>query len=94
MEHGRIFFGVFGPPNEQVLKTVELEVGAFHDLTSGFLAGFFDLNFRASGPNASRVVERGKRFAHLFDVIAHVPTQALLATNCSVSVASGFGDGW
>ena len=68
-------------------------MGAFHELTSGFLAGFFGLDFRASGPNAGRVVERGKRFAHLFDVVARVQTRTLLATNCPMGVVGGFGGG-
>ena len=93
MEHGRVVFGVFGPTNEQVPKAVEPGVGAFHDPTSGFLADFFGLNFLASGPNVGRVTERGERFAHLFGVIARVPAQALLATDCSMGVANGFGGG-
>ena len=68
-------------------------MGAFHDLMSGFLAGFSGLNFLASGPNVSRVAERGERFAHLFGILARVQIQALLATGCPVGVASGFGDG-
>ena len=87
-----MFFGVFGPPNEQVPNAAELGTGPFHDLISGFPADFFDLNFLASGPNVDRVVERGERVAHLFDVVARVPTQALLATGCPVGVTSGFSD--
>ena len=86
-------FGVFGPPNEQVPKAAEPGVGAFHDPASGFLAGFFGLNFLASGLNVGRVAERGERFAHLYGVVARVPTQALLASGCPVDVPSGFGDG-
>ena len=93
MEHSQVVFGFFGPPNEQVPKAAELGAGAFHDPTSGFLAGFFGLNFLASGPNVGRVAERGERFAHLFGVVARVPTPALLATGCPMGVASGFGDG-
>ena len=58
---------------------------------SGFPADFFDLNFLASGPNVDRVVRRGEHFAHLFGVVARVPTQTLLATGCPVGIASGFG---
>ena len=93
MEHGQVVFGVFGPPNEQVPEAAESTVGAFHDPTSGLLAGFFGLNFLASGPNVGRVAERGERFAHLFGIVACVPTQALLAIGCPVGVASGFGGG-
>ena len=66
---------------------------AFHDPTPGFLTGFFGLNFLASGPNVSRVAERGERFALLFGILARAPTQALLATGCPMGVASGFGGG-
>ena len=93
MEHSQVVFGFFGPPNEQVPKAAEPGVGAFHDPTSGFLAGFFGLNFLASGPNVGRVAERGEHFAHLFGVVARVPTPALLATGCPMGVASGFGGG-
>ena len=58
-----------------------------------FWPAFYGLNFLASGPNVSRVAERGEHFAHLFSLPARVPTQALLATGCPVGVASGFGDG-
>ena len=75
MEHGRVVFGVFGPPNEQVPKAAEPGVGAFHDPTSGFLADFFGLNFLTSGPNVGRVAERGERFAHLFGVVARTHAQ-------------------
>ena len=55
--------------------------------------GFFGLDFRASGPNAGRVAERGERFADLFGVVARVQTQALLATGGPMGVAGGFGGG-
>ena len=87
-----MFFGVFGPPNEQVPNAAELGTGPFHDPISGFLAGFFGLSFLVSGPNVGCVAERGERFAHLFDVVARVPTQALLAIGCPVGVTSGFSD--
>ena len=93
MEHSQVVFALFGPPNEQVPEAAESTVGALHDPTSGFLAGFFGLNILASGPNVSRVAERGGRFAHLFSLLARVQIQALLATGCPVGVASGFGDG-
>ena len=93
MEHSQVVFGFFGPPNEQVPKAVEPGVGAFHDPTSGFLTGCFGLSFLASGPNVGRVTERGERFAHLFGVVARVPAQALLATDCSMGFANGFGGG-
>ena len=93
MEHSQVVFGFFGPPNEQVPEAVESAVGAFYDPTSGFLVGFFGLDFLASGPDVGRVAERGERFAHLFGIVACVPTPALLATGCPMGVASGFGDG-
>ena len=93
MKHSQVVFGFFGPPNEQVPEAVEPGVGAFHDPTSGFLAGFFGLDFLASGPNVGRVAERGECFAHLFGVVARVQTQALLATGCPMGVARGFGGG-
>ena len=93
MKHSQVVFGFFGPPNEQVPEAVEPGVGAFHDPTSGFLAGFFGLDFLASGPNVGRVAERGECFAHLFGVVARVQTQTLLATGCPMGVARGFGGG-
>ena len=93
MEHSQVIFGFFGPPNEQMPEAVEPGVGAFHDPTSGFLAGFFGLDFFASGPNVGRVAERGERFAHLFGIVARVLAPALLATGCPMGVASGFGGG-
>ena len=93
MKHSQVVFGFFGPPNEQVPEAVEPGVGAFYDPTSGFLTGFFGLDFFGSGPNVGRVAECGERFAHLFGVVARVQTQALLATGCPMGVASGFGGG-
>lgn len=69
-------------------------MGTFHDSPSGFMAGFFSLNFLASGPKLGRVAERRERFAHLFGVVARVPTQALLATDCPMGVAGDFSGGW
>ena len=92
MEHGRVVFGVFGPPNEQVPKAVEPRVDAFHDLNGGLSGRLFSLNFRASEPNVGRVAEHGERFVHLFGIVARIPTQALLATGCPMGVAGGFGD--
>ncbi len=66
MEHGEVVFGLFGPADEQVSKTVEPGVGAFHDPTPGFLARFFGLDFFATRPNVGRVAQGGEHFAHLF----------------------------
>ena len=94
MEHDRVVFELLGHAYKQVPEAVEPAVGTFHDPPSGFLAGFFSLNFLTLGPNVVRVAERRERFAHLFGVVARVPTQTLLATGCPTGVAGSFSGGW
>ena len=93
MKHGQVVFGLFGPANEQVPKAIEPGVGPLHDPASGFLAGFFSLDFFPTGADVGRVAQVGQQFAHLFRSVACIQAQPLLPASRPVGLSGRFGLG-
>ena len=73
MKYGEFFFGVFGPADGKVVKTVESEVGALGYPTVSFLSGLFGLDFFAPRPDVCRVVVGDNGFPRL--VVARVQAE-------------------
>ena len=91
MKHSEVVFRLFGPADEQVAEAVEPGVGALYDPAPGFLAGFFGLDFFASGPDVGGIPKLGHYLAHLSIIVARVQAQVLLVARRPVGIAGSFG---